>query len=213
MQETRRLKRIRRRAAAKKPDLAADRPRCGRKGPLNLPHRGDGFVRRGAMRSLPAGLARQSLVAAGMSAFVIAAAIAARPGHDQTFVAASDIVEKPILTTAIVTAAAQPQTIPIVAPEPEPASAAADPTLAAPQLTPMIKPSSPKKAARQACGAPCAKVAPTPHTRAASSATPVVVATIAPTSQADPPSPSLRKRLFAPVGFIRENVVRLIQWL
>ena len=165
------------------------------------------------MRSLPAGLARQSLVAAGMSAFVIAAAIAARPGHDLAAVTANDILEKPILTKAIVTAAAQPQTMPIATPEPELTSAASDPTPAAPQLTPAIKLPPPRKAARQACVSPCAKVAPTPHARAASSTSPVIVATIAPTSQADPPEPSLRKRLFAPVGFIRENVVRLIQWL
>jgi hypothetical protein len=160
------------------------------------------------MRRLPAGLARQGLVATGMSVFVIAAAIAARPGHDQAAVAANDILEKPILTTVIVTAAAQPQTAPIAAPGPEAASAASDPTTATPQLTPTIKPSTPKKAARQACAAPCAK--PTAHARAAA---PVVVATAAPAPQADPSSPSLRKRLFAPVGFIRENVARLIQSL
>jgi hypothetical protein len=210
MQETRRVDVIVRPAAAKKPDLAADRPRCGRKARVNLSHRGDGFVRRGAMRRLPAGLARQSLVATGMSVFVIAAAIAARPGHDQAAVATNDILEKPILTKAIVTAAAQPQPAPIATLEPEPASAAAEPTAAIAQLTPTIKPASPKKAARQACAAPCAKIGPTPRARAAA---PVIVATAAPAPQADPPSPSLRKRLFAPVGFIRENVVRLIQAL
>lgn len=159
------------------------------------------------MRSLIAGLARQSLVAAGLSALVVAAVLAARPSHNQAAVAADGSLDKPILAKAIVTAAQPAAAAMVATSEPQPASAAAS-------LAPAAKAPELKKPARQACAAPCGKAVAAPHPRTVTTAPePVVVASAAPVQQADPPSPSLRKRLFAPVGFIRQNVVRLIQWL
>jgi hypothetical protein len=183
--------------------------------PRSIDASDDEVVRRGAMRSLTADLARQSFVAAGLTAFVVAAAIGARPGHDQAALATDGSFDKPILVKAIVSAVAQPQPAPLAAvSEPEPVVAASQsaPTIVPP--VPAAKSPAPLKTARQACAASCGKIAAAPraHPTAPAAPAPEVVASIAPTAQVDS-SPSLRKRLFAPVGFIRENVVRLIQWL
>jgi hypothetical protein len=146
------------------------------------------------MDSVTAGLARQVLVAAAMSALVLGA-VGLRPNEDRH--AAANISEdKPILTRAIVFADALSQALP----------------------TPVLKsPATPKTASRPACASSpsCARlaVASAPHSRSAAepASKPIDVADTAPSSQSD--SPSLKKRLLAPVGFVRDNVARLRAWL
>src|ERR1700722_12726548 len=144
------------------------------------------------MRSLTAGLARQIVVAAALSALLIAG-VGAQRSDDHRASPASQGADT-IFTRAIVTAAASPP----------------------PQPTPMAKaPTAPKaSAAHPACAPPCAHIvlAQAAHPRPVADPTPepVNLASIAPTAQTDPPPLSLTKRLFAPVGFIRDNVARLI---
>jgi hypothetical protein len=147
------------------------------------------------MRSLTAALARQIVVAAALSALLIAAVTSQR-SDDHRALAASQSADAPIFTRAIVTAAAPPlaQSAPI-------------------GKAPIVTRAS---AAHSACAAPCTRIAAAqgrPRPVADPTPEPVNLASIAPAAQTDPPPPSLKKRLFAPVGFIRDNVARLIERL
>ncbi len=148
------------------------------------------------MRSLTAGLARQIVVAAALSALLIAAVSAQRRRRSSRLDGEPGLADT-IFTRAIVTAAAP----------------------APPQPTPMAKAPMATKAsaAHPACAPPCAHIvlAQVAHPRPVADPTPepVNLASIAPAAQTDPPPPSLTKRLFAPVGFIRDNVARLMAWL
>ncbi|HLH48126.1 MAG TPA: hypothetical protein VKV96_02190 [Roseiarcus sp.] len=135
------------------------------------------------MRSVTAGLARQVLVAVAMSALLIAG-LSVRPSGARVPVGAA--AEKPIATRAIVTAEAPP---------------AAPAKRAAVKLAAAAKP-----AARLRL------VAPTPRPRPTDPAAKVIAAAYVPPAP-EPSAPSLKKRLFAPIGFVRDNVARLISWL
>ncbi len=141
------------------------------------------------MRSLTAGLVRQAMVAAAM-AVLLFAGLSAQPGEPRR-AAATATLEKPIATRAIVIAEA---------PTAEPAAV---------KPPPAVTLASASKPARQRLAA-----APSPRPRPADPAPQQVVAAayVAPAPQADRPF-DLRKRLFAPVGFVRDNVARLISWL
>ena len=135
------------------------------------------------MRSVTAGLARQVLVAVAMSALLIAG-LSVRPGGVGR-APANASAEKPIPTRAIVTAEAPP-------------------------AAPIKRPPAMKLASATKPGGRLP--APAPPPRPADPATKVVAtAYVAPAPQ--PETPSLKKRLFAPVGFVRDNVARLISWL
>ncbi len=136
------------------------------------------------MRSVTAGLARQVLVAVAMSALLIAG-LSVRPSGGVR-APASAAAEKPIATRAIVTAEAPP-----VAP---------------------AKRAAAKLAAAAKPAARLRLVAPTPRPRPADPAAKVVAAAYVPPAP-EPSAPSLKKRLFAPIGFVRDNVARLISWL
>ena|SRR5579872_105601 len=135
------------------------------------------------MRSLTAGLARQVMVAAAMGALLISGLGAQR--NESHRQTATQAFDLPIPTRAIVIAG--------------PAPAAA-------------------KSAPAAKSSAAARPATRPHVAAAETqrplATPVVAAAyVAPAPEAAEPPFNLRKRLFAPVGFVRDNVVRLISLL
>jgi len=150
------------------------------------------------MRSLTAGLARQAMVAGTMGVLLIAA-LTASPNVDHRVLTASAAFDKPIPTRAIVIADAAPP-----APAPQPARAvAAKPSLAAPK--PMA--THVHLAASEA----------TPRPRPAERAPQATAAANVPPENvpADPPAEprfDLRKRLFAPVSFVRDNVARLMSW-
>jgi hypothetical protein len=147
------------------------------------------------MHSVTAGLARQVLVAAALSALVLGAAVGARQSEDRHAVA-SESVDKPILTRAIVFADALSQALPL----------------------PVIRPPALSKAASRlacapSCPHPAAGLAPRPRPVADAAAKPADVASAAPAPSPQFDPPSLKKRLLAPVGFVRENVARLMAWL
>jgi hypothetical protein len=142
------------------------------------------------MRSLTAGLARQAMVAATMGVLLIPALMASSNSDRRVPTVAS--IDKPIPTRAIVIADAPPApTLPSVKPAPMAKSAAA-----------------PKPMAVHVRSA----IAPAPRPRPTDSAPQVVAAAfVPPAPEADRPF-DLRKQLFAPVGFVRDNVARLISW-
>jgi hypothetical protein len=151
------------------------------------------FVEEGSMRSLTAGLARQAMVAGTMGVLLIAA-LAASPNFDHRTLTASASFDKPIPTRAIVIADAPP------APLPQAAKATA--------VKPTIAASKPAATARVHIAATEAQPRPRPADHPQQVAT---AANPAPDPAAEPPF-DLRKRLFAPVSFVRDNVVRLISW-
>lgn len=114
---------------------------------------------------------------------LLIAGLSVRPGVRGP--AASVGIEKPIATRAIVTAEAPPL---------------------APAKRAAAKPAAAKPAARLRL------VAPTPRPRPADPAAKVIAAAYVPPTP-EPSAPSLKKRLFAPIGFVRDNVARLISWL
>jgi hypothetical protein len=139
------------------------------------------------MRSLTASLARQGAVALAMGA-LLGAALSTRSSDDHRASATGPDVDRPILTRAIMTATAPPP---------------------APQVSAPVKPVA---AAKPVVAHPRVAAAPSPPPRPAaepaSEATPVADA--APAPQPDPPS--LKKRLLAPITFVRDSVARLISW-
>jgi translation initiation factor IF-2 len=141
------------------------------------------------MRSLTAGLARQAMVAVTMGALLIAGLSASWGGRHAP--AASASIDQPIPTRAIVIAEAPPS--PAQAPLVKPAPAA--------------KPTTSKSAPRHLAAAPF------PRPRPADPAPQVVAAAyVGPAQQTDRPF-DLKKQLFAPVGFVRDNVARLMSKL
>ena len=149
------------------------------------------FVEEGSMRSLTAGLARQAMVAATMGVLLIPALMAS-PNSDRRVPTVANI-DKPIPTRAIVIADAPPA-----------------PTLLSVKPAANAKPAAPKPlvAARVRSA-----IAPAPRPRPTDSAPQVVAAAfVAPAPEAERPF-DLRKQLFAPVGFVRDNVARLMSGL
>ena len=142
------------------------------------------------MHSLTAGLARQVTVAGVMGLLLIAGLSVSSDGVRRASRADASL-DKPIPTRAIVIADAAPvEAAPIVLIKP----------------TPVSKPISSKPAARP-------HLAATPLPRPHDLATQVVAtAYVGPAQPADRPF-DLRKQLFAPVGFVRDNVARLISRL
>ena len=144
------------------------------------------------MRSLTAGLARQAMVAATMGVLLIPALMAS-PNSDRRIPIVASI-DKPIPTRAIVIAEAAPTAPPVqpvkLAPTAKPA--------------PMLK----SVAARVRSA-----IAPAPRPRPTDSTPQVVAAAfVAPAPETERPF-DLRKQLFAPVGFVRDNVARLMSRL
>jgi hypothetical protein len=180
-------------------DVAADPPRSGRKAPFHLTGTAMEFVGEGSMRSLTAGWARQAVVAAAMGPLLIAALMASPDIARHAPAAAS--LDKPIPTRAIVIAEAPPAL----------SSPAAKPT---PLAKARLAAPAPKPIA--AAGVrPIVAPAPRPRPAAADLAPQVVAAAyVAPAPEPEPQRPfDLRKQLFAPVGFVRDNVARLMSWL
>lgn len=146
------------------------------------------------MRSLTAGLARQAMVAATMAILLIPALMAS-PNVIRRVPTTLASLDKPILTRAIVIADAPPP----------PSFQAVKPV--ANTRVAMTTP-KPVATARVHLAA-----APAPRPRPADPAPQVVAAAfVAPAPEAERPF-DLRKRLFAPVGFVRDNVARLMSWL
>jgi hypothetical protein len=140
------------------------------------------------MRSLTASLARQGAVALALGA-LLGAALSTRSSDDHRASATSPDLDKPILTRAVMTATAPPP----------PAA----------QVSAPVKPVTPTKpvvARPRVAAAPSPP--PRPATEPAPEATPVAFA--APAAQPEPPS--LKKRLLAPITFVRDSVARLISW-
>ncbi|HLJ72032.1 MAG TPA: hypothetical protein VKU03_11995 [Roseiarcus sp.] len=95
-----------------------------------------------------------------------------------------------------------------------PANAAAEKPIATRAIvTAEAPPAAPvKRAAAKLAAARLRLVAPTPRPRPADPAAKVIAAAYVPPGP-EPSAPSLKKRLFAPIGFVRDNVARLISWL
>jgi outer membrane biosynthesis protein TonB len=138
------------------------------------------------MRSLTASLARQGAVALAMGA-LLGAALSTRSSDDHRASATSPDLDKPILTRAVMTATAPP---PAQVSAPVKPIAATKPVSARPRVA--AAPSPPPR--------PAAEPAPEP--------TPVAYA--APAAQPEPQS--LKKRLLAPITFVRDSFARLISW-
>ncbi len=143
------------------------------------------------MRSLTAGLARQAVVAVAMGALLILG-VTASPNSDRRAPIAVNL-DKPIQTRAIVIADAAP------APSFQSARAAANVKPA---------PAAPKSVATTPKPIAMARVhiaaTPTPSQRPAD---------LAPQAAPEVERPfDLRKRLFAPVNFVRDSVARLMSW-
>lgn len=139
------------------------------------------------MRGVMAGFARELVVAAVLTVLALVA-IAAHSQDDPPVAGAVAALDQPILTQAIVLATSAPQ---------------------ARAMKPIVtnaKPVTPR---------PRVAIAPLPHPRPSDNATaePVKVALIEPTTPAGRPLEKAKSRFFAPVGFVRDNVARLMSWL
>lgn len=146
------------------------------------------------MRSLTAGLGRQAMVAATMGVLLIPALMAS-PNSDRRPPTVASI-DKPIPTRAIVIAEAPPA-----------------PTLQSLKPAANAKPAAGPKPIVAARARSVVAAAPRP--RSTDSAPQVVAAAFvapAPAPEAERPF-DLRKQLFAPVGFVRDNVARLMSGL
>ena len=142
------------------------------------------------MRSAIAGFARELVVGAVLT-IVAVAAIASYSRGNAPAAGAVTALDQPILTQAVVLAAS-------------PA-----PPHAAKPIVANAKPTAPRSRVA---------IAPLPRPRPSDNATadPAKVALIEPTSSATPAGPPPEKaksRFFAPVGFVRDNVARLMSWL
>ena len=145
------------------------------------------------MRSLTAGLARQAMVAATMAVLLIPALMAS-PNVIRRVPTTLASLDKPIPTRAIVIAEAPPA-----------------PTLQSLKPAANAKPAAGPKPIVAARARSVVAAAPRP--RSTDSAPQVVAAAfVAPAPEAERPF-DLRKQLFAPVGFVRDNVARLMSGL
>jgi hypothetical protein len=131
------------------------------------------------------------MVAATMGVLLIAALMASPNGNRRAPTALASL-DKPIPTRAIVIADAPPA----------PSFQSAKP----------IANAKPATAAKPVAGAHVhLAAAPAPHPRPADPAPQVVAALVAPAPEPER-SFDIRKRLFAPVSFVRDNVARLMSW-